>query len=614
MKGTKETTYLRRQGVIGVLCVLSGCAVQPAPNPLPDTVAPAEFAFPEDQDPAIAALTFVATELLVQPYPGSQRETLQHLYQQAGAVVDDELPDIDVTVLRVAPERLSSTAAELAASGLIETVHKNYLYQPEAVPNDPLFAREDHLTQIRAAQAWDVSVGSAAVPIAIVDTGVDLHHPDLADKIIDGWNVFDGNADFADVLGHGTQVAGVAAAASNNGLGVAGVAWNCPILAVRVGNANGQSSGRHIAAGILWAVAHGARVINVSFAPLWSDRIVRSAAQQAFNRGCVVVISSGNAGGMNTAVGYDEALFVGAINSTNQIASFSDRGPFVDLVAPGTGIRSTTRGGDYGMANGTSFSAPIVSGVVALAWSVQPDLRPVSIQDVLLRSVVDLGDPGKDTTYGTGAVDAAAAVTRASQTPVVADTTPPALRVIRPATREALSGRYIASVDATDASGVADVVLSIDAVPFATDTRSPYQFVIDTATFSSGSHTLAFVATDVAGNPSSARTVTVTFSPSSSSTSGASSNGIVFRSPAAGATVSGDVTIQATVSDPDGLAVVEWFIDGVSVFVSPVSGVSTGVSYLWKANAATPGRHTVSITITDAVGLRTSGSLILTRP
>jgi len=613
MKGTKETTYRRRKGVIGVLCVMAGCGVQPSPDTLPDPVAPAEFAFAEDLDPAIAKLPFAETELLVQPYPGAQREALQNLYKQAGAAVVDDMAEIDVTVLGVAPERLSSTAAELTASGLIETVHKNYLYQPEAVPNDPLFSREDHLAQIRAAQAWDVSVGSAAVPIAIVDTGVDSHHPDLADKIIDGWNIYDGNADFADVLGHGTLVAGVAAAASNNGLGVAGVAWDCPILAVRVGNADGQSTGRHIAAGILWAVAHGARVINVSFAPLWSDRIVRSAAQQAFNRGCVVVISSGNAGGTNTAVGYDEALFVGAVNPTNQIASFSDRGPFVDLVAPGTGIRSTTRGGDYGMANGTSFSAPIVSGVVALAWSVQPDLRPVSIQDVLLRSVVDLGDPGKDSTYGAGAVDAAAAVTRASQTPVVADATPPTVRVIRPVSKETLSGRYTASVEATDASGVADVVLSIDAVPFATDTRSPYQFVIDTATFSSGSHTLAFVATDVAGNPSTARILTVTFSPSSSSTSGASSNGIVFRSPTAGATVSGDVTIQATVSDPDGLTVVEWFIDGASVFVSPVSGVSTGVSYLWKAIAATPGRHTVSITITDATGSRTTGTLALIR-
>jgi subtilisin family serine protease len=614
MKGTKETIYCRRKGIIGVLCVMAGCGAPPSPDPPPDTVPPAEFAFAEDQDPAIAALAFVATELLVQPYPGADAQTLHALYDHTGATVVDDMAEIDVTVLGVAPERLSSTAAELTASGLIETVHKNYLYQPDAVPNDPLFSREDHLAQIRAAQAWDVSVGVAGVPIAIVDTGVDPNHPDLADKIIDGWNIYDGNADFADVLGHGTLVAGVAAAASNNGLGVAGVAWDCPILAVRVGNADGQSTGRHIAAGILWAVAHGARVINVSFAPLWSDRIVRSAAQQAFNRGCVVVISSGNAGGTNTAVGYDEALFVGAVNPTNQIASFSDRGPFVDLVAPGTGIRSTTRGGDYGMANGTSFSAPIVSGVVALAWSVQPDLRPVSIQDVLLRSAVDLGDPGKDTTYGAGAVDAAAAVTLASQTPAIADTTPPTLRVIRPATRETLSGRYTASVEATDASGVADVVLSIDTVPFATDTRAPYQFVIDTATFSSGSHTIAFVATDVAGNPSTARNVTVTFSPSSSSTSGVSSNGIVFRSPTAGATVSGDVTIQATVSDPDGLAVVEWFIDGVSVFVSPVSGVSTGVSYLWKASAATPGRHTVSITITDAVGSKASGSLILTRP
>ena len=131
--------------------------------------------------------------------------------------------------MRVPAGKLRETAGRLADSGLLETFQKNYQYSTQAVPNDPIYTRETHLPQIHAEQAWDLSVGSADIVVGIVDTGVDPDHPDLVDKIIDGWNVYDGNARFDDVLGHGTQVAGVAAAASNNAVGVAGVAWESPI-------------------------------------------------------------------------------------------------------------------------------------------------------------------------------------------------------------------------------------------------------------------------------------------------------------------------------------------------------------------------------------------------
>ncbi|UCC30431.1 MAG: S8 family serine peptidase [Phycisphaerales bacterium] len=602
----KIVTHLRQWGMLCLACALSGCGTQLKTAGTTDE----RVLFVEDADPALAALPFVEDELLIQHYPGAEGEVLADLYSEVGATVVEELPEIEMTVLEVPQDRFQPIAESLAETGLIESVQKSYLYEPGEIPDDPMFSQQTHLAQIRAAEAWDVTVGAEDLIIAIVDTGVDRDHPDLEDRIVGGWNMFDRDSDYSDVHGHGTLVAGVAAAVSDNGTGVAGVTWDCPLLAIRTTDEYGRSSSRKLAAAILWAVAHDARVINVSFAPLWSDRVVRAAAQEAFNRGRLVVISAGNGGGTTTARGYKAALFVGAVSSSDRIASFSDRGPFVDLVAPGIGVRSTMLGGGYGAANGTSFAAPIVSGVAALAWSINQDLRPVTIESAVLDTCVDLGTTGKDNVYGHGAIDAAAAVGQAAETSFVPDTTSPSLQISRPANGTIISDRFTAWVTATDQWGVADVVLSIDGMPHATDTRAPYRFVINTASFSAGSHELSFVATDLAGNASQAKTVTVTFRRSLRSTGGSPSR-ITFNSPSDGAVVSGNVSIRASVSDSDGLATAEWLVDGTTVFVSPISGESTGVSYVWRTASTSSGRHTVTLIITDARGGQTSAQLDL---
>ncbi len=596
---------LHRLVTAALVCPLAGCVdIDPGPP-----LSGEQFTFQEDADPAIAGLPFVEKELLVQPYPGADAQSLLELYAQAGVVVVDELPDIELAVLEVPDGDLVGAGAELSDSGLIETVQKNYIFEAQALPDDPLFGGQPHLRQIFAPEAWELTVGHENIIIAVVDTGVDADHPDLEEKVIDGWNFFDDSPDYSDVAGHGTQVAGVAAAMTDNAIGVAGVAWESPILAVRVTDDRGRATGRHIAAGILWAAAHDASVINVSFAPLWSDRVVRAAAQTAFHRGCLVVISAGNAGGSTKAPGYPEALFVGAIDGNQRIAFFSDSGPFVDLVAPGTGVRTTRMGAGYGFANGTSFSAPIVSGVAALAWSINPDLRPASIMNAVLGSAVDLGSPGKDSIYGLGALDAAAAVAQAEMKTYLPDNAPPSLTITRPSDGARLSGRTTAMVTARDDHGVADVVLYIDDLPHATDTRSPFWFVIDPSLFPPGAHELSFIATDFAGNASETESIEVTFAASSALSRYASE--ITFKSPTDRATVSRDVTIQATVSDPDGLALVEWLVDGISLLVTPVAGQSTGVSLLWPTSGALPGEHIVTLVVTDITGRQTSAALHL---
>jgi subtilisin family serine protease len=546
---------------------------------------------------------------LAQPFPGAGRDAILAAVEDADAEFVDELTGVDLFVIRVGAGSLQRTAAGLFRSGNFETLHKNYIYEPDRIPNDSRFVDQEYLTLARIPEAWDLTTGEAGIIVAVVDTGVDANHPQLRDRLLPGWNVYDNNAELADVLGHGTSVAGVVGAKADEGEGTAGVTWDCPLLPVRVGDRTGRSTGRHVAAGILWAVDHDARVINVSFAPLWSDRVVQSAAQYAYSRGAVVVISAGNGGSTASAAGYEQALFVGAVDGQRRIAQFSDRGPFIDLVAPGTEILTTSRGGGYAAIDGTSFAAPLVAGVAALAWSVSPELRPISIVEALLGSALDLGPAGADDTYGRGLVDARRAVEKALSTQVRVDAIPPTLTVEYPADGETVSGKTIAVVTARDAGGVADIVLLIDDVPFATDTREPYRFMIDTALFSAGRHELTFVAGDDTGNRSQPARVSVTFAAQSIP---ASSPSIIrFTSPAEGASVTGDVTIRATISDPDGLAVVEWRIDGESVFVAAVSGTSSGVSFRWRTAGVSTGSHTITLTVTDSSGLRTSTLLPL---
>lgn len=599
------------------LCVVGACGVRPTGVTTGSTSGSDELdlktdvaLFSDDTDAATAALPTVPGELLVQPFPGADPGLLAVVYSSAGAEVIDELPEIDLVVLQVGVDSLDVAAKSIVESGLIETIQRNRIYEAQAVPDDPMFSRQGFLEQVNAPAAWDESVGDESVVIAIVDSGVELDHPDLEDKLIDSWDVHEGEPGNGDATGHGTSVAGVAGAMSDNGAGVAGVAWESPILSVRATGSRGTATSRDIAAGILWAQGSGAKVINVSFAPLWSNSVVRAAAEHAFNRGSLVVISAGNDGGFTTNRGYDEALFVGAVTGSGGLASFSDRGPFVDVVAPGTAIRTTTSDGSYGLVNGTSFAAPIVSGVAALCWSVNPDLRPSSITDILSASAVDLGDEGFDDKFGHGLVDAAAAVELALETTELPDDAPPSVRVRRPSDGSTISGRAIVEARASDDDGIADVVLLIDEVAIATDTRTPYRFVIDTAVFGTGWHELAFVATDHSGHSATSRVIDVQFSVVDGTATGIS---IDIRSPAPGARVGASVTIQATVASDQGLATVEWLVDGQSQLVTPVSGRSSGISYTWRTAGYVRGAHLITIIVTSLRGEQGFGTIELVR-
>ncbi len=581
------------------------------------------FAFEADADPEIAALPFESRMLIARIFPGAEVADLEEAYGMLGVTVVEELAEVQSVVLDTDGQDVAMVARAASQMDVFEDVSKSYEYEVEQTPDDPDFGSQRFFSQIEAEGAWDVTTGSADMLIAIVDTGVEPDHPDLVDKLLPGWNIYNKNNDSRDVFGHGTSVAGSAAAVSDNRTGVAGVAWENPIVPVRVSDSRGRASSRRIAAGIIWAVNRGAKVINVSFAPIASDKTVLAAAAYARSSGSLVFISTGNNGRAFSATRNDNAVFVGAVDGRDELASFSNTGLYVDIVAPGTRIRTTKMGQSYGNVNGTSFASPIVAGVAALVWSVNPDFRPSTVQDILMSTAVDLGSSGRDDFYGEGLVDAAEAVAEALETIERIDDDPPSVRFTRPADLSTASGYVRASVSVFDDTEVADVVLSVDGVPFATDTAKPYSFAINTRGFENGIHTLTAVASDVYGNVSESTRVRIRVEGGSGS--GSIGGGLsistgddiapeaVINFPVDGSSVFSSVGMQATLTDNKALRRVEWLVDGVRVDSSTISGTRQVVSFLWDATSVSRGDHIIAVRVEDSSRNKSTTSITLTK-
>jgi subtilisin family serine protease len=344
---------------------------------------------------------------------------------------------------------VEKAVSTLSATAGVVYAEPNRYRETCVVPSDPSFAAQWGLTKINCPAAWDRTTGSANVTVAVIDTGVDLDHPELAPLLVQGNDLvdlgpapvpppgfhFDG--DFQgrdnnpqDEVGHGTHVAGTIACLSNNGVGVAGVTWSCRIMPVRVlarivNNANpadvrGTGSSADIAAGIRWAVDNGARVLNLSLGGPSDTQVERDAIAYAIGHGVVVCAAMGNGGaaaGPSFPGAYPDVVAVGAIDQSDHRAAFSQVGPHIDIVGPGVGVLSTVWDNGFTTMSGTSMATPHVSGVAALVLSCNPGLTGAQVADVLRQTARPLRDIPADSVpnnnYGFGCVDAQAAVNRA---------------------------------------------------------------------------------------------------------------------------------------------------------------------------------------------------------
>jgi subtilisin family serine protease len=303
-------------------------------------------------------------------------------------------------------------ASSLASDPDVLWAQPNYLRLLSRTVDDPRFGEQWALPHIRVPEAWDVTMGVPFVIVAVVDSGVDLDHPDLQGQLVEGYNLLDPGSPPRDDSGHGTHAAGIIAAVANNAVGIAGVAPNVMIMPLKVLDSAGVGRDSDVAEAIHYAVDHGAWVVNMSFNGRDSSRTLEEAVAYASQRGVVLVVAAGNEG--RDAPSYPgaikPAIAVGATALNDRRAFFSNFGPWVDLAAPGQAILSTfwdpIGGSIYTTQTGTSTAAPLVAGVVALMFSAQPFL---SVDDIgaALRATAD---PLDSSGVGAGQVNAANAV------------------------------------------------------------------------------------------------------------------------------------------------------------------------------------------------------------
>ncbi len=370
------------------------------PSPSPATPSPTDTPLPIDD---FAGTPAEQTLLLVGLSSSANLESFESSipYQ----VVDIGLQGLGIYAVRAPEAQANEILASLSSLPGVRYAEPNYTVTgQETLPSDPALPLQYALTNIRAPQAWDITTGSGAVTIAMIDSGVDLSHPELAPKLLPGYDFVNGDTIPQDDNGHGTHVAGIAAAASDNGLGMAGVSWGARILPVKVLNASNAGSYANVAAGIAWAVDHGAQVINLSLGGGSPSETLEDAVNYAVSRGVALVAAAGNTSGdILYPARYPAVIAVANTNAANQRVSSSGFGTQIDLAAPGASIYSLSIGGGYRYRSGTSMSTPHVSGGLALLLSL-PGVGAGQARAWLEASALDLDPPGWDIFTGSGLI------------------------------------------------------------------------------------------------------------------------------------------------------------------------------------------------------------------
>lgn len=304
-----------------------------------------------------------------------------------------------------------SLIKELKNDGSILYVEEDKKLKLYSQPNDPGYSKQWGLRNIMAEDAWALLPSlNKPVVVAVIDSGLEATHFDLVNRIAPGgYNFFSNNSNFNDTNGHGTAVSGVIAAQTNNSIGIAGVAGvlEVKILPLKTADNSGISQLSDVIRAIDYAIEKNVDVINLSMGSNKYSDIENAAVQRAVNKGIVVVAAAGNEGASyyDYPASYDGVLSVGSIASDNVVSGFSNRNDKVDVVAPGENIYSCYKNNSYASLDGTSFSAPVVSGVAAILKAIDPSLNPHQIAAIIQTSAIDLGPTGRDNLYGYGAVN-----------------------------------------------------------------------------------------------------------------------------------------------------------------------------------------------------------------
>jgi thermitase len=285
---------------------------------------------------------------------------------------------------------------------------------PVMASNDDYSDRQWAIPKIMAPQAWEVTSGEPNVVIAVLDTGIDNEQKDLVGKVVAEVNFTD-SPTAEDAYGHGTHIAGIIAARAESGTGVSGLAHNCSLMNIKVADDQGRFTNNVAAKGVIWAVDHGAKVINMSLVSTESSPSLEEAINYAWRKGAVVVAAAGNLVGDKLVYPayYSNCIAVAATDSNDCIATWSSKGEWVDVAAPGVDIYSTLPGNKYGNKSGTSMAAAHVSGLAGLLFGLEKDRNNDGLINDEVRAAIENGCDGLSIGVVKGRINAYHAVNRA---------------------------------------------------------------------------------------------------------------------------------------------------------------------------------------------------------
>lgn len=311
--------------------------------------------------------SFADKQLIVKFVDDTPIEKIEEINKKMKCTLLDENTDLGIQVIQ-SKRSVKRMLKKYNKFAEIEYVEPNYIYKASYQPNDTYFSYQYAPNKMEIPSAWDIAQSNSTIKIAIVDTGVQLNHPDLVNKLLPGYDFVNRDTSPEDGNGHGTHVAGIAAAMTNNTRGVAGIAPLASILPVRVLDNNGSGLLSDIANGIIYAVNQGAQVINLSLGGAQGATTLQNAIDYAWSRGAVIVAAAGN-NGVSTPTypaNYSNVIAVASTDSADRKSSFSNYGRWVEVAAPGSNILSTYTGSYYAYLDGTSMASPQVAGLAAL--------------------------------------------------------------------------------------------------------------------------------------------------------------------------------------------------------------------------------------------------------